>query len=492
MITNLSKKTGQLFFVGFKGYTLSQETTNFLKKLQPGGIIFFEYNIKTKKQVKKLISDINKLLDIKPFIAIDQEGGSVERLRTICTSVPSLWALGKIGLKELLIAQEIIAKELLELGFNTNLAPVLDINSNPNNPVISTRSISNNPKIVSSYGKKIIELFLKFNIIPVVKHFPGHGDLGIDSHLDLPRLNKSKKELESFEFLPFKEAIKAKVPIIMIGHIQVPQIETDLTKPASLSKSLIQGILRNDLNFKGLVITDELNMKGVTKNYSLTNASIEAITAGTDMILFNWNEEQTLKVYDNLVKNNKKLQSRISESYKKIISIKKKYLSKKRIVYTSNSKHYKISEQLADKSTHWIKKDLFFLPLNKTEPVEIIYPVTPKLRSEDLVKICKRIGLKKFNLVSYSINPDYEEIKTTTAKLKKKNRKVLITYDIHSKKRQKTLISAILKTQPDLMVVSVGLEYDIELAPNVKYFIAAYAPNYISLFSSFKKLLKND
>ncbi len=491
---DISKKLGQLFFVGFNGYTLSKETIKFFQIVKPGGIVLFEHNIETKNQVKKLIKDINSLFDIKPFIAVDQEGGSVERLRKICTSLPSVWALGKIGLKELLAAQEILVKELSELGFNMNFGPVLDINSNPKNPIIGTRAISNNPAIVSEYGRKIIELYLKFNIIPVAKHFPGHGDLNIDSHFDLPILRKSKLELEKFELIPFKQAIKANVPAIMIGHIQLPEIEDDLSKPASLSKKIVQGLLRNDLHFKGLTITDELNMKSVTKNHSLESASFEAVKSGVDMLLFNWIEKQTLKAYEDLLKKklkDKNIQIRINESYKRIMSVKNRFLYKKNNYGFSSSKHIKAANQLGEKAIHWIKRDLFFVPLNKLELIEIIYPVTVKLREEDLMKICKELGFKKYNLTSYEINPASSGIKHVLNKIKRKSRKVLVAYDLAARNGQKALVSRLLLDYPKLIVISAGLEYDIEVAPKIKYLIAAYAPNYISLLISFKKLLKN-
>ena len=494
VLEDISKKLGQLFFVGFNGYTLSKETIKFFQAIQPGGIVLFEHNIETKNQVRKLIKDINSLLDIKPFVAIDQEGGSVERLRKICTSLPSVWALGKVGLKEFLAAQEILVKELSELGFNMNFAPVLDINSNPKNPIIGTRSISNDPAIVSEYGRKAIELYLKFNIIPVAKHFPGHGDLNIDSHLELPVLKKSKLELEKFELIPFKQAIKANVPAVMVGHIQLPEIEDDLSKPASISKKIVQGLLRDSLHFKGLAITDELNMKGITKNYSLVDASFEAVKSGIDMLLFNWNEKQTLKAHEDLFQKklkDKNVQIRINESYKRIMSAKKRFLYKKKNHSFSSFNHTRIANQLGEKAIHWIKRDLFFVPLNKAEPVEIIHPVTVKLREEDLIKICKELGFKKYNLTSYEINPGSSEIKNVLNKLKRKGRKVLIAYDVTIRTGQKSLINGILANYPELIVISVGLEYDIEVAPKVKYLMAAYAPNYISLLISFKKLLKN-
>ena len=332
MTIDLSKKLGQMFFVGFEGYALTKEIKEFLETIQPGGIILFENNIKDKKQVKKLINDINNCLEIKPFIAVDQEGGTVQRLKKICRSTPSVWELAKIGLKELLQGQKNIAKELLKLGFNMNLAPVLDINSNPKNPIIGKRlrAISSDPKIVASYGNAIIRIYIKNKIIPVAKHFPGHGGVEGDSHFDLPVLSKSLSELNKSELLPFKFAIKNKVPIIMVGHIQLPKLEQDKKRPGSLSKNLITNLLREKLKFNGLVITDELNMKGVTKNFSLEKAAYEATLAGADLLLFNYSKDKTFKVFEYLKRQtpgNKKLIKRIEESCKKIKKTKRAFLT---------------------------------------------------------------------------------------------------------------------------------------------------------------------
>ncbi len=497
-VIDLNKKLGQMFFVGFEGYTLTKEIRNSLQTIQPGGIVFFECNIKDKKQVKKLINDINASLEIKPFITVDQEGGSVERLRNICTSLPSVWGLSKIGLKELLEAQKIIAEELLELGFNMVLAPVLDINSNSANPIIGSRSISNNPKVVSEYGSEVIKLFLKHKIIPVAKHFPGHGDLELDSHLALPVLSKNKTQLNTFELVPFKKAIQIKAPVIMVGHIQLPLIEKNKLKPASLSKAVLSDLLRKELGFKGLIITDELNMKGVTKNFTLQNASLEAMKAGADLVLFNWDFKSTFKTYKVIlgkIQKDKNLQERIEESYKRIITTKKKYLVRMGFLPTSISKNRLLSYNLANKVVHWIKRDLFFKPLSSKESIEIIYPKTHRLRREDLEKICDELALKKVHLYEYDINPPTKSISKLAKKTVRANqrvcpmvRRILITYDMAVRKNQRKLLNVLLNLNPNLIVISVGLEYDIEIAPKIKNFIAAYAPNYISLKSAFKKI----
>ena len=486
---DINIKLGQQFIVGFKGTTLSKKTVKFLETIQPGGIIFFEENIKDKKQVKALIKDIKNIINIKPFIAVDQEGGSVERLRNICTSLPSQWGLGKIGLKELLLAHKIIASELSELGFNMNFAPVLDINSNPENIIISTRAINNNPKIVSEYGSKIIEIYIKNNIIPVAKHFPGHGSLNIDSHFDLPVLNKSKKELYKFELIPFIKAINKNVPCIMVGHIYLPELEDIKNKPASISENIITKLLKNELGYKGLILTDELNMKGITKNYSLKIGTLSAFKAGVDLLLFNQNEELAQNTFNHLlnaVDKNKSFLEINNKAYKRIISMKSKFLNKSG--KTDSMNHKRISESLALKTVRWYKKDLSFKPLKPQSQIEIIYPETPKLREKDLRAICKKLRFNSYGLIKYKINPSLEEINKIPTKVNYKMNIVIITYDIASRKRQMELVNKVLKKHKDLIVIGAGLEYDLRAIPNVRNFMAAFGPNLISLYAAFKKL----
>lgn len=485
---DLNTKLGQLFFVGFDGYTLTKEIKSFLRAVQPGGIILFECNIRTKKQVQKLISEINDFLDIKPFIAIDQEGGSVERLRSICTGTPSLWGLSKVGLPETLKGQEIIINDLADLGINMNLSPVLDINSNKENPVIGTRSLSDNPKIVSEYGLEIVNLNLKHNLIPVIKHFPGHGDVNVDSHFDLPVLNKSKSELEKFELIPFKACINA--PAVMTAHLALPKIEKENNRPGSLSKEITK-ILRKDLEYNGLIMTDELNMKGVTKNYKLNDAAFQAVLNGADIVLFNHESESSLKAFNHLKKeaqNDKEFFSRIDESFKRIQSTKNKFL-KKRLKKAKLPNTQKVSHDLALKVVHWIKKDIFFKQIRKDSKIEVIYPATPKLKEYYLMEIFNKLSIKNYSLIPYELNPSNENINEVIKNLKKKTTKVLITYDSASRKGQKTLVNKLLEIDPNLVIISVGLEYDIEITLKIKNFIAAYAPNFISLMAAFEKLL---
>lgn len=277
---------GKFFIVGFKGTSLSEEDRSNLIRIKPAGIIFFDENIQSRLQVRSLVTEFRKLLGKDILITVDQEGGKVERLRKLSTSLPSLAALGRSHqyIKE---HSYILAFELLDLGFNMVLGPCVDLSSNPSNPIIGTRSLGPDPEKLSLWLPEIIKVFQSSGLIACVKHFPGHGDSEIDSHEKLPVLNLSKSELEK-HIEPFKYSIEAGVLSVMIGHLLVT--EKDDKNPSSLSYKIIEEELKSKLKFKGLVITDDLNM-GALNNYSPGTIALKALEAGNHLLL--WNQDLT-------------------------------------------------------------------------------------------------------------------------------------------------------------------------------------------------------
>lgn len=228
----------------------------------------FKDNINDSNQLLQLINnikDINSKNKIPLFISIDEEGGRVSRLPKEIKKLPSNEVIGNINDKKLTYdIGKTIGYSLKSFGFNMDFAPVLDINSNPNNKVIGDRSFSSNKNIVANLGVSEINGFKSSNIISVAKHFPGHGDTDIDSHYKLPIINKTLDELKEVEFVPFKNAIKENVPSIMVSHILLPEI--DDINPASMSKTIITDILRKDLKFDGLIVTDDMTMVAITND----------------------------------------------------------------------------------------------------------------------------------------------------------------------------------------------------------------------------------
>lgn len=213
---------------------------------------------------------------------------------------------------------------------NMNFAPVLDINSNPNNPVIGDRSFGNNKDIVANLGTSTMKGIQSKNIISVVKHFPGHGDTSVDSHVNLPVVNYDINRLNSFEFVPFKTAIQNRADAVMVGHILLPKIDNKY--PSSMSYEIVTNILRKDLGFNGLVVSDDMTMAAITENYSIEEAAVKSINAGVDLLLVCQkyeNTENVLKALKEAVLNGTISKERLDNALYNIISIKKKYLLNK-------------------------------------------------------------------------------------------------------------------------------------------------------------------
>jgi len=235
------------------------------------------------KQLRYLISKLNEAGDGELFICIDHEGGRVFRLFKPFTHFPSQATMATAGDSIVFKVGQAMAGELRAAGFNVNFSPVLDVATNPFNPVIGDRSFSHDAEKVSNLGILLIQGMLEQNVMPCGKHFPGHGDTNLDSHLSLPILPHTKRRLEICELLPFKKAIAAGIPSIMTAHILVPNI--DPRWPASISRSITHGILRRQLQFNGLVFIDDLLMKGISSQLTYEDAACQALNAGADIIL---------------------------------------------------------------------------------------------------------------------------------------------------------------------------------------------------------------
>ncbi len=325
---------------------ITPEIKEVISNYHIGSVILFSENFANKEQAKKLIHDLKKAATDSGnpplIICVDQEGGKVER-----------FAFDRKRLKdnsEIKTPQEafekgqIIGKELQELGIDCDFAPVVDVNSNPMNPIINVRSFGSNPDIVSALGKSFVDGLHSQNIISTAKHFPGHGDTCIDSHVGLPRVNKSLEELENMELKPFKSVIDSGVDLIMTAHIELPKIEgsTVISKkdgrriflPATLSKKVLTGLLRNNMNFKGVIVTDAMNMKAISENFGEEEAVKLAIKAGADMVCMPTKliSKKDLYKLDAIYKslkcaldNNEISEKQINESVSRLLKLKEKY-----------------------------------------------------------------------------------------------------------------------------------------------------------------------
>ncbi|HOV27675.1 MAG TPA: beta-N-acetylhexosaminidase [Pseudobacteroides sp.] len=326
----LDEKIGQLVIVGFEGETIDSNTKELIEKYHVGGVILFKKNIKSVSQTAVLINsikEVNYVNKLPIFVSVDEEGGRVSRMPEEFKKIPSSRDIGEKDDEN--YSYQIgsaIGNMIGHLGFNMNFAPVLDINSNPHNKVIDDRALGSEPDIVKRLGISTMKGLQSKNIIPVIKHFPGHGDTAEDSHIGLPVINYDLDRLRNFEFIPFLEAIRHNADAVMIAHILMSKIDGDY--PASMSHKVVSGILRDEMEFKGVVITDDLTMGAIEKNYDIGDAAVKSFNAGCDILLVCHGYEKELSVIRALkeaAENGEIPLERIDESVYRIIQLKNKY-----------------------------------------------------------------------------------------------------------------------------------------------------------------------
>jgi len=321
---SLDEKIGQMLMIYDYSKEMNDKLETEIKEVQPGGFIVFGPNFTDYDKTKELIANISSLTEIPMLIAVDEEGGKVQRLKSLknvsVTDIPDMTTLGKTGSENLAYeVGKIIGTEVSTLGINTVFGPVLDVG--PKNSSLSDRLISSDKNIVKKLGVKIGEGIESVNVLPVYKHFPGIGNSTIDSHLDLPLIKATKDELFENELVSFKEAIKSGSSMIMVGHAAYPNV-TGSNVPASLSSIIINDILRGELGFKGVVVSDALNMKAVTNNYSEKEIYEMAINAGCDILLMPKEPKKTVKIIKELINENKVTLKQIDESVERILYLK--------------------------------------------------------------------------------------------------------------------------------------------------------------------------
>lgn len=318
---DIRTKLYQMFILGTEGCGYNDALKNGL-----GGMIFFTKDIQSPEQFRKLIIDIKSASVISPFLSIDQEGGRVERTENIHSGKKYLSAkfAYEKGDEFLQTQTKEIADELKSFGINMNFAPCIDVNTNPDNPIIGERAFSSDTDEVIKAEKIVSQTYRQNGIIPCVKHFPGHGDANADSHLTLPEINLSLEEMEKTHIKPFAYAAR-NIEMVMVAHLHCTCFEKNII-PTSLSKNAIS-YLRNNLGFKGVTISDDMIMRGVA-NFGAIEACEMGIRAGLNMFIYRNSNPETIHIIEKIAEKARKdneLKDNIEKSYEKIIALKEKF-----------------------------------------------------------------------------------------------------------------------------------------------------------------------
>lgn len=331
----IEKKIGQLFFIGLPSVQIDEQTRKLIDDISPGGICLFARNIRQANQTRNLIDGINEILPVKPFLSIDQEGGLVDRLRRIITPMPSASSLKTVEDVRKLAA--ITAEVLRLLGFNMNFAPVVDVideNRGTKQNGIFSRNFGNSKEEVSEFAFNYLNELQNSGITGCLKHFPGLGAGAVDSHEELPSVNLSENEFNEVDLFPYREILEKEIVYcIMVAHAAFPSFDLQETDrngkllPSSLSFNFINKLLRGKLEFQGLVITDDLEMGAILKNYGIGEACKMAVSAGEDMLSICADPNRIYEGFNAVLKAVEKgeiSEERIDESLARIAKVKEK------------------------------------------------------------------------------------------------------------------------------------------------------------------------
>jgi beta-N-acetylhexosaminidase len=323
---------GQLFLLGFDGLEVPATARELLVKEQAGGAILFKRNVASLEQVVALNAALVELgSDEHPtLLSVDQEGGRVARLRGICTDLPPMRRLGELSIDDADLPYRVgamMARELSALGFHLDYAPVLDVDTNPDNPVIGDRSFSRDARLVAEAGVQLIRGMQQGGVAACAKHFPGHGDTSQDSHFELPRLGHPMERLEEVEIHPFRAAISVGVASIMTAHVVFGPIDPD--RPATLSHAVLTRLLRDRLGYNGVIISDDLEMKAVADRWEIEELVREGLLAGVDLFLVCHDPDKQARAIEaahRLVASGEVPKARALETLERVARLKRRFV----------------------------------------------------------------------------------------------------------------------------------------------------------------------
>ncbi|MFW5787660.1 MAG: beta-N-acetylhexosaminidase [Halanaerobiales bacterium] len=488
---SLKQKVGQLFQVGFSGTEITSEIEELIKEDYIGGIIYFSRNIENPVQLAELSNKLQRIamesdLGIPLILSADQEGGIVTRLQG-GTHFPGNMTIGASRLPEMARkAGKATARELKAAGITMNLAPVLDVNNNPDNPVIGVRSFGEDPELVADMGSAYVKGLQKEGVMACGKHFPGHGDTAVDSHLDLPVIDHSQDRLNRVELFPFKKAISEKIDSIMTAHIYFPTIEPRKGVPATLSRAVLKDLLREELGFEGMIITDCMEMEAITSTTGTVEGAIKTLEAGSDTVLISHSypkQKKAIKAVIKAVKGGRLKKKRINNSVKRILGLKKKYISLNKKPEINNSqfdKKYslKVAKEISRRGVTLVKDEKKYIPLKNSENISVkvidfnmgrISPVEQDKKGENRLVYFLRdkgIQVKHITLNKGDKLPDFKE------KSLEKSFTIICTYDAVKNKYQREVVNKLSKDQ--LIVIALRNPYDYELFDDISTFITTY------------------
>jgi beta-N-acetylhexosaminidase len=495
----LEEQIGQLLMVGFRGTTPSPEIIHLIQRYHVGNIILFSRNIHDTLQVLKLTQQLQKIAKeagqrYPLLIAIDQEHGLVQRLADSATIFPGNMALGAIASEE--IAYEVAmatGNELKGLGINVNLAPVVDVNNNPANPVIGVRSFGEDAALVARLGTAMVKGYRAAGIVSCLKHFPGHGDTTIDSHLALPVIPHTLQRLEALELIPFKSGIEAGAESVMIAHIAFPALMEQNTLPATVSSSIVQGLLRKQLGFKGIILSDCMEMEAITETIGTERAVVMAVKAGIDLVLVSHKFERqraSIEAIQAAIQSHELTTQAVRQAAERVLKLKAGYISWDDLAGTTRppaiigcGEHIQLQSMAFELSTTLVRNDDALLPLklNSDTGIVVLSPhrntmtmAEDRYYSDDpLVDILQQYH-SRVELVPVPSDLLDDNCKLLLQTTRESDIFVLATVNAYRDEQQAELVRCLVSSGRRIIVIATRNPYDLQAFPQLRTYLCTY------------------
>ncbi|UVE50895.1 beta-N-acetylhexosaminidase [Haloferax larsenii] len=482
----LEEKVGQLFVAGFDGIEPTDDIEQLVASHHLGGVIYFSRNIDSPEQVASLsdrLQTIARDAGQPPLlIATDQEGGVVSRFDW-GAQLPSQMALGATRDPDTLrTAGETVGEELASLGISMNFAPVLDVNNNPENPVIGVRSFGDDPELVGELGAALASGFQSAGVAACGKHFPGHGDTETDSHRSLPVVPHDRDRLEAVEFAPFRRAIDAGIDALMTTHIAFPAITGDETLPATLSEDVLTGILREEFGFDGLLVSDCLEMNAISETVGTAEGAVQALDAGCDIVLVSHSPERQRDAIERVVaavESGEIPESRIDSAFERVQRYKRQQFGDGRTGsgdwQAAVEQSRTVAGQLAREAVTVVRDRPETVPFDASEPIHFVgFAGSAQSDAEDdrydpadlLASLARHDVEVHFHQIVDPAGYDHpfdggEQV-------------AVATYHARSNPEQARVVGEIADAGTELAVVSVRDPYDLAAFPDVSTYLTSY------------------
>jgi beta-N-acetylhexosaminidase len=492
----LEQAAGQQFLLSFEGRTHPPEAfLEILKRQHVGGVVLFRHkNMSSLEELRGLTRELQaaatKAGQPPLLIAVDQEGGQLMAVGHT-TPFPGNMALGATRSEKLAFKVGMaMGKELGALGINVDFAPVCDVNSNPRNPVIGTRSFGEDPELVASLGTALARGLQRAGVAATAKHFPGHGDTCSDSHLSAPVLKQRVKRIRSVELLPFQRAITGGVRLMMTAHIIVPALNGGSHElPATLSSEILQRLLRKKMGFNGVIVSDALDMHAIAQGPEYISEAIAAVSAGNDLLLFNHDLGCVEPVHRNIVQACRRgllQEQQVQASARRIMRLKKWIAQQPRdpMSVIGCEEHLRLAREVAQRSITLVHDKAGLLPLRVPPDKKIALALA---RPEDLTPadtssyVTPGLGAalrRYFSQVdefSFAVNPQTEEISALCKRLNSYETVIIGTINASAYPSQAELVNRLLKQGTRLVAVALRLPYDLAAYPAAPTYVCAYS-----------------